>query len=244
VDIVIALDTSKSMLARDIPPSRFERSRLEIKNLVNQLEGDRIGLVVFTSTALTQCPLTLDYATFGRFLDEVEVGTLDRGGTSLSAAIDQAVLAFDTRYKKDRILILVTDGETHDTRLKDSLRKAEKANIRIYTVGLGSREGVPILLPSGDGEKRYVKDAEGNIVLTRLSEEPLKKAAFATEGGYLQAGAGGFSLEKLYRNKIEPLLGREMEARRKKRYMHRFYVPLALALLCLVLHTFLPERRS
>lgn len=241
-DIIVALDTSKSMYATDITPSRFERSKLEIKNMVNELDGDRIGLVIFTGNALTQCPLTLDYATFKLFLDEVEIGTLARGGTSLASAIETAAKSFDLKYKEERILILVTDGETHDDRLEAALEAAKKAGIKIFAVGIGTREGVPILLPAPNGEKQYVKDDKGNIVLTKLNDEPLKKMALETGGAYIHADNTDFSLEKLYEMKIAPLKGRELESKRKKRYENRFYIPLALALLCLLIEAFLPEK--
>ncbi|MBN2143863.1 MAG: VWA domain-containing protein [Candidatus Aureabacteria bacterium] len=243
-DIIIALDTSKSMYARDVPPSRFERSILEIKNLIDHIDGDRVGLIVFTSNARVQCPLTLDYGAFKLFLDEVEIGLLPRGGTSTSAAIEQAVSAFDLKYKKERILILVTDGETHDSRIDDAIQKAKNANIKIFSIGLGSKEGVPILLPAGNGEKVYVKDENGNTVLSKLQDEDLKKMALETGGAYVQAEVSGFNLEAMYREKIAPLLGRELESKRKKRYEHRFYIPLGIALFFLLLEMLLPERKK
>ena len=241
VDLIIALDTSKSMYASDISPSRFERSRLEIKNLIQSLEGDRVGLILFTSNALTQCPLTVDYNAFSLFLDEAEIGLLPKGGTSLVSAIEKACDSFDTKYKKDRVLMIVTDGETHDMDLDSALKKASEAGIRIFCVGLGSKEGVPIVIPQAGGQKEYVKDENGNIVLTKLEEENLKKIAIATQGAYIHADNTSFSLENLYKLKVAPLQGREIESKRKKHYENRFYIPLAIALIFLLLGTFLKE---
>jgi Ca-activated chloride channel homolog len=244
IDIIIALDTSKSMHATDVPPSRFERSRLEIKNLLDHLDGDRVGLIVFTSIARTQCPLTLDYAAFKLFLDEVEIGVLPHGGTSVASAVEQAVLSFDKKYKKERILLLVTDGESHDSRTDDAIRKAKDANIKIFSIGLGSKEGTPILLPGSNGNKVYLKDENGNTVLSKLEDADLIKMAAQTGGAYVQAEKSGFNLEALYEQKIAPLLGRELEAKRKKRYEHRFYIPLGLALCFLLAELFFPERKK
>lgn len=241
VDLIIALDTSKSMYASDISPSRFERSKLEIKNLIQSLEGDRVGLILFTSKAITQCPLTVDYNAFSLFLDEAEIGLLPKGGTSLDAAIEKACESFDTKYRKDRILMIVTDGETHDMDLETALKKASEAGVRIFCIGLGSREGVPIVVPQPGGQKEYVKDENGNIVLTKLEEETLKKIALATQGAYIHADNTSFSLENLYKLKVAPLQGREIESKRKKNYENRFYIPLALALIFLLLGTFLKE---
>ena len=243
VDLIIALDTSKSMYASDISPSRFERSKLEIKNLIQSLEGDRVGLILFTSTALTQCPLTVDYNAFSLFLDEAEIGLLPHGGTSLVAAIEKACESFDTKYQKDRILMIVTDGETHDMDLDSALKKASDAGIKIYCVGLGSKEGVPIVVPESGGKKEYVKDENGNIVLTKLEEDNLKKIALATQGAYIHADNTSFSLENLYKLKVAPLQGREIESQKKKHYENRFYIPLAIALIFLFLGTFLKEVR-
>ncbi len=241
VDILLALDVSKSMYAKDVSPSRFERSKLEILNLVEHLQGDRIGLIVFTSIARTQCPLTLDYEAFKLIASEIEIGVLSQGGTSFAAALDQAILSFDKQYKKERILILVTDGETQDSTWEKYVDKLKEANIRVYTVGLGSKAGAPIMLPSENGQKEYVKDENGNIVLSKLDEESLKKLALTTGGAYVQVETAGFNLEALYKEKIAPLQGRELEAKRQKRYEHRFYIPLALALFFLILETLLRE---
>ena len=241
VDLIVALDTSKSMYASDISPSRFERSKLEIKTLIQSLEGDRVGLILFSSKALTQCPLTVDYNAFSLFLDEADIGILPKGGTSLVSAIEKACESFDTKYKKDRILMIVTDGETHDMDLDSALKKASEAGIRIFCIGLGSKEGVPIVVPQPGGQKEYVKDESGNIVLTRLEEETLKKIALATQGAYIHADNTSFSLENLYKLKVAPLQGREIESKRKKNYENRFYIPLAIALILLLLGTFLKE---
>lgn len=241
VDLIVALDTSKSMYASDISPSRFERSKLEIKNLIQSLEGDRVGLILFTSRALTQCPLTVDYNAFSLFLDEAEIGLLPKGGTSLVSAIEKACESFDTKYQKDRILMIVTDGETHDLDLDSALKKALEAGIRIFCVGLGSKEGVPIVVPQPNGQKEYIKDEKGDIVLTRLEEETLKKIALGTQGAYIHADNTSFSLENLYKLKVAPLQGREIESKKKKRYENRFYIPLAIALIFLLLGTFLKE---
>jgi len=239
IDIIIALDLSKSMYAKDISPNRFERSRLELKNLVENLEGDRIGLIVFTSGARMICPLTLDYQTFNLFLDDVSIGQLPRGGTSLSAPIEMAAGSFDPQYKKDRVLILVTDGESHDKRLDEALKISGQSKVRIFTVGLGSLEGVPILLPSDSGEKIYVKDEKGNIVLTKLEDRPLKKIALESGGAYVPVEASGFNLLKIYQEEIAPIEGREINQKRKRRYENRYYFPLGLALIAYLFLIFL-----
>lgn len=243
IDLFIALDVSKSMYGTDIAPTRFDRSILEIKNLVNNLTDDRIGLILFTSQAITQCPLTLDYATFKLFLDDVSIGMLPRGGTSIAAAILQSVKSFDRHYKKERVLVLISDGESHKGDLDAALHEAKLANVTIYTVGLGSVKGVPVLLPSLNGEKTYIKDDKGNIVLSRLNDILLKKTALRSGGAYIHATGSSFSLEKIYQQYIAPLVGRDLEMNRKKIYKHRFYLPLGLAFLLLLLETWLPEKK-
>ena len=243
IDIIVALDISKSMLASDILPSRFERSVLEIKNLINNLNGDRIGLVLFTSKAITQCPLTLDYATYKTFLDEVEIGTLPKGGTSLSSAIEEAIESFDLKYRKHRVLIIVTDGESHDTRLQDAISKANEHDISIFSIGIGSNEGAQIPMPSKNGEQHYVKDKHGNFVLSKLDEKSLIDISLKTGGAYIHATSSNFSLEKIYAEKIAILEGRELEMKRKKRFKHRFYIPLGIAVILLLLEALLSERK-
>jgi len=244
IDIIVALDISKSMLACDVLPSRFERSILEIKNLINNLNGDRIGLVLFTSKAITQCPLTLDYATYKTFLDEVEIGTLPKGGTSLAAAIEEAIESFDLKYRKHRVLIIVTDGESHDTRLEDAVSKANENDISIFSIGIGSNEGAQIPLPFKNGEQHYLKDKNGNFILSKLDEKTLIEISLKTQGAYIHATNNNFSIEKMYAEKIAVLEGRALEMKRKKRFKHRFYIPLGLAVIFLLLESLLNSASS
>lgn len=244
VNLIIALDSSRSMLASDLKPTRFDRSRLELKSWLDILEGDRIGLVVFSGKARVQCPLTTDYSAFKLILDEMDVGILEDGGTSLYAAVKSALDAFLQSDTGERYLLIVTDGETHDDKLDNAIELAKRHNIKIFTVGLGTREGVPILINSTDHTKEYVKDHEGNIVLTKLDDVSLKRLALETNGAYVSAEDGSFKLSELYRQYIAPEEGMEFEEQKKKKYHHRFYFPLTLALLLLIISTSIPEQRK
>src|SRR5262249_9170053 len=161
---------SRSMLATDVKPNRLGRAKLAIQDLVAELHGDRIALVAFAGTAFTECPLTLDYGAFKQSLDAIDVGIIPRGGTSLSAAIDTSLQAFEGKQGKHQALVLITDGEDNEGHAKDAAKRAAERGVKVYTIGIGTPEGE--LIPSESGG--FVKDRKGQVVKSRLDEETLK----------------------------------------------------------------------
>ncbi|MDX2452829.1 VWA domain-containing protein [Desulfosarcina sp.] len=242
VDIIIALDCSRSMIAADIQPNRLERAKREVFDLLAMLKGDRVGLVAFAGTAFLQCPLTLDYDAFNLFLNSLSPDYLPVGGTDITRALATALDSFDPKSASDKAVILITDGE--NTGGGQPLKAAEtlKENkIKLFCIGVGSSDGVPIPEPDGG----FKKDRSGQIVLSRLDENTLKKMAVVTGGTYVRSVAGDMDLDAIYTDEIR----RTMEAKtvssgRKQVWEDRFQWPLALALLCLAIELMLPVARK
>ncbi len=233
IDLVIALDTSRSMLAPDVKPNRLERAKLEIQDLVRKLRGDRVALVAFAGTAFTQCPLTLDYSAFVESLRATEVGIVPRGGTSLAAAIRVALQAFEGHEGKHRALVLLTDGEDNEGGVDEAIELAAQAGVRIYTVGVGSTEGE--LIPTADkGQGGFLKDRRGQVVKSRLDEATLQKIAEKTQGVFLRGTASELGLVSLYDEHLAKLDKRERKSTLEKRMEHRFLWFLLPAMLLIM----------
>ena len=239
IDLVVAFDTSKSMLATDVAPNRLARAKLAVQDLLAELEGDRIGLVAFAGSAFVQCPLTLDRNAFRESLQAVEVGLIPRGGTNLTAALESGLAAFEGHQGRHQALVLITDGEDHEGKLDEVLAGAAQRGVKIFTVGIGTAEGE--LIPTEGGA--FLKDRKGQVVKSRLGEETLKKIAIDTGGVYLHAAGADLGLGGLYRDHIATMEKRDLESTLERRYEHRFQIPLALGLLLLVIEQLLGERR-
>lgn len=244
LDMLIAIDVSKSMLATDVKPNRLERSKFAVKDLVKKLNGDRIGLVAFAGTAFLQCPLTIDYNGFLLSLDDLTTGTIPRGGTSISGAIREAIGVFRGPEKKYNVLVIITDGEDLEGDALKAAKEAAGLGVKIYCVGVGTAEGE--LIPSvGDGgERGYLADKKGNIVKTKLNEEILKNIAISTGGSYVHATQAEFGLTLLYDKSISKLEKKDIEAKMRKHYQERFQYFLAAAILLLLLEPLLPEKKG
>lgn len=243
IDIVIALDASKSMLADDIKPDRLSAAKLELSDLLKVLQGDRIGLVAFAGTSFLQCPLTLDYGAFKLFLDNIDTDIIPQPGTDIGGAIRKAIGAFGKESKKHRAVILITDGEDHSGVLETATQEAKIEAIPIYVIGIGSREGTPIPIIDEGGNKTYLKDKNGNIVLSKLDDLGLKKTALTTGGAYIDAGSGTMALDKIYTERIRKLEKKELESAKRKIYENRFQWPLLIAFMLLVLEGIISERK-
>ena len=246
IDILIALDTSKSMLAEDVLPNRLERSKLAIKDLVKKLHGDRVGLVVFAGTAFLQCPLTVDYDGFMLTLDDVDVFSIPVGGTSLSNAIYTAIESYEEggASEEDRILIIITDGEDLEGGVERAVHMAKAAGVRIFCVGIGSPEGELIPIKDDRGRPMFLKDQEGNVVKTRLVEETLEKIAVETGGMYVRSTGAEFGLDLIYDKELSKLEKRDFKARMEKRYHDRFQIPLIFAFLLLLIEPLIGDRKK
>jgi len=239
VDIVIALDCSRSMLATDIQPDRLSRAKREIYDLLAMLEGDRVGLVAFSGTAFLQCPLTIDYQAFNLFLEVLTPDYLPVGGTDLAAALRTAQGAFDPKAASEKAVILITDGE--NTGPDDPLqaaRDAQKAGIKLFCIGVGSNDGVPV--PAAEGG--FKKDAAGRIVMSHLDEPLLTRMALATGGGYVRSVAGDMDLDTIYRDQIRGhMKAATIHGGRKQVWSDRYQWPLAVAVLFLFMALWMPS---
>jgi len=242
VDIFVALDVSLSMQAEDIAPSRLEKAKHEIAKLIDMLQGDRIGLIAFAGIAHVQCPLTLDYSAAKLFLNMMDTHLIPVPGTAIGDAIARAMKSFNVKEHKYKVLILITDGEDHDT---DPIKRAEEAakeGIVIYTVGLGSQQGVPIPLYDANGNPAgFKKDRNGNVVTTKLDVTTLQKIAYLTNGKYYISSSGETELKEIYKD-IGKLEKKQLSSRKFSQYEDRFQIFILIALALLLFETFLPVR--
>lgn len=244
IDIVIAVDTSKSMLANDIQPNRLAAAKRKIEDLLRVVDGDRVGLVAFAGTAFTYCPLTTDYGAFRLFLDDLDTSIIPLGGTDLAMAIKRSVLSFDTKVKKHKTVILITDGEDHSGRALEAAREAEKEGIIIYTIGLGSKDGSYIRLKNKNGEETLLKDKEGQVIKSKLDELTLNKIALETGGAYSPAYGTQWGLEQIYTQEISRIEEKELGSEQIKRYESRYQIPLLAALVLITLESLLGVKRG
>jgi Ca-activated chloride channel homolog len=244
VDILIALDTSKSMLTEDVLPNRFQRSKLAIKDLVRDLKGDRIGLIAFAGNAFLQCPLTVDYGGFLLSLDNTDTEAIPKGGTSISSAIKEALRSYAGGQKKYKVLVIITDGEDHEGDPVAITEEAKKEGISIYCIGIGTKEGDLIPIMDETGQKAYLKDTQGNVVKSRLDEIILQKIALNTGGVYVRATNVEFGLDLIYRDRIAKMEKRDLQAKMNKHYEERFQVFLWIALFLLVIEPLISEKRK
>ena len=243
IDILIAMDVSKSMLATDVKPNRLERSKFAVKDMVKKLNGDRIGLVAFAGTAFLQCPLTIDYNGFLMSLDDLTTATIPRGGTAITAAIREAIDVFKGPEKKFKVLVIITDGEDLEGDALKAAQGAAELGIKIYCVGVGTTDGELIPLSGERGDREFLADKSGQIVKTRLNEDLLKKLAISTGGSYVHATQAEFGLVLLYDTSISKLEKRDLEAKMRKHYQERYQYVLAFAVLLLFLEPLISEKK-
>lgn len=240
VDLIVALDCSRSMLASDIKPDRLSRAKREILDLLNRLTGDRVGLVAYAGTAFMQSPLTVDYAGFNIFLNALTPDYLPVGGTDVAGAIDTALESFDPESPAEKAVVLITDGEPTGGDPVEAAARAKEAGVRIFVIGVGSAEGAPV--PGRDGGFR--KDASGNIVLSRLGEETLKQIAKVSGGTYVRSVAGDMDWDVIYNKGIRGGMKAEtLESGRIMVWEDRYQWPLALAIAALAAEILLPLGR-
>jgi Ca-activated chloride channel family protein len=240
VDVMVALDISKSMLAEDITPNRIERAKHEISKFIDLLKGDRIGLIVFAGESFVQCPLTLDYGAAKMFLDVVTTEWIQLQGTALADAIRQSAKAFKTKDKKHKVLVLISDGEDHEGKAIEAVKDALKEGVRIYTVGIGSESGVPIPLKKRSGNIIYKKDKKGDLVMTRLNSIILEKIALEADGKYFHAGTN-LDLTLIY-SEIAKMEKKDLGMNKLAVYEERYQIFLLLAMFFLMLEFMIPER--
>ncbi|HPG00949.1 MAG TPA: VWA domain-containing protein [Kiritimatiellia bacterium] len=240
LDIVVVLDTSRSMLTQDIKPDRLQQAKWGIRDLVRKLKGDRIGLVTFAGSSFLECPLTMDYAAFLMTLDDVYVGIIPKGGTAIAQALRTAADSFKEETQADRAIVLITDGEDHEGNPLSLVGDLKKQNIRVYAVGVGTAEGELIPDDSGSG---FVKDREGNVVKSALHEDVLGQLAIQTDGAYVRSAAGDFGLDRIFDEGIAQLKRDEQDGRMIKAHEDRFTWPLGLSILALAAEAALSRRK-
>jgi Ca-activated chloride channel family protein len=243
LDIVVAVDTSKSMLTTDIAPDRLERAKLAALALMQKAGTDRLGLVAFAGDAFLECPLTIDNTAFQQSVQALDVNSIPQGGTALAAVINTAMTAFkeNGHYK---VLVLFTDGEDNDseTGALEAAQNAAKAGLKIFTIGIGTAAGDLIRVTGANGNSDYVRDEQGNVVKSHLNEPLLQQIASATGGFYLPL-RGANTMDTLYERGLAPLPKSESQEKLIRRYHEQFQWPLAAAILLLLAEMFLPERK-
>ena len=240
----MAVDTSKSMLAKDIAPNRLERAKLAALELMQRAGTDRLGLVAFAGDAFLECPLTFDNTAFQQSVQALDVNTIPEGGTALAAAINTALTAFKEKdhYK---VLVLLTDGEdnVNEAAALEAAQNAAKAGLKIFTIGIGTTTGDLIRVTDANGNSDYVRDEQGNVVKSHLNEPLLQQIASATGGFYLPL-RGANTMDTLYERGLAPLPKSEGTEKLIRRYHEQFQWPLAAAIILLLAEMFLPERRG
>ena len=242
IDILFAVDTSKSMLAEDVNPNRLKRAKFAIMDFVEKLEGDRVGLMPFAGTAFLMCPMTIDYNAFDSSLRAVDTTIIPRGGTDLAAAITEAesILSNEANHK---ILVLITDGENLEGNALKAAKTAAEKGMTIYTVGVGTREGE--LIPfSQNGKSGFTKDESGKFVTSKLDETTLTKIARATGGLYVPLGIRGEGLQTIYQEKLSLIPKEELAEKRHKVPLERFAWPLGAAIVFLTMEFMVGGRKS
>ena len=241
LDIVVAIDTSKSMLAEDITPNRLQRAKLAALDLMQQAKSDRLGLVAFAGGAFLQCPLTIDDNAFKQSVETLDVNIIPQGGTALAEAITTSLTAFK-EGDNFKVLVLFTDGEDNDENAVEAAQAAAKEGMKIFTIGIGTPEGEILRIKDAKGRTDYLRDSEGNAVKSRLNEALLQQIAGATEGGFYLPMRGAKTIDTLYEKGLAPLPKSEGQEKLVKRMHERYHWPLAAAIVLLLAEMLLPER--
>jgi Ca-activated chloride channel family protein len=242
VEVIIALDVSNSMLAEDIQPDRLTRAKQAISRLVDNLDNDKIGLIVFAGDAYIQIPVTTDYISAKMFLSSINPNMVPKQGTAIGAAIDLGIRSFSPGEGKSKAMIIITDGENHEDDPVKEAEEASKAGIVIHTLGIGSTEGVPIPILI-NGKRDYLKDANGNTVVTKLDEEILKKIALTTNGNYVRASNSNIGLDEIF-NGIKRMKKQDLESTMYTEYNDQFQIFAAIALFLLLADFIIMERKN
>lgn len=242
VELIICLDVSNSMLAEDIQPNRLERAKRAISQLVDRLDNDKIGLIVFAGDAYTQLPITTDYSSAKLFLSAVNTNIVPQQGTAIGAAINLAASSFSPQFKGNKAIIVITDGENHEDDAVGAAEAAAKQGIITYTIGMGLPQGGPIPIYK-NGQKDYIKDKSGNVVVTKLNEEMLQQIAAAGNGIYVRANNAQVGLNTLF-NEINKMQEAEIESQVYSDYEDQFQWFIGFSIFLLLLDFLLLERKN
>lgn len=247
-DIVVCFDVSRSMLAEDIKPDRLTRAKILASQIIEELSGNKVALVVFAGRAYVQMPLTVDVRASLMYLNTVNTDMVSTQGTSIGEAIDVAMQVFEngaeesTAKKENKAIIIITDGESHDEATLEEAKKAADENIKIITVGVGTTQGAPIPIKHGNSSVDYKKDRDGNIILTKLNEQALQEVATAGQGKYMNLSEGNNVLRSI-RTEIGSLDKEEGEQYEFTEYKNHFQLFLFLGLILLTIEFFMSDKR-
>lgn len=237
VDMFILLDVSRSMLAEDVAPNRLERAKSDIRDLIERMEGDRVGLIVFAGAAVNQVPLTTDHDFFLSTLADVDPDSAPRGGSLIGDAIRKALTALEPTVDRDRVLVIITDGEDHESFPEEAAAEAANRGIKIFTVGLGdTREGSRIPIRDENGNLTYLQH-DGQELWSQMNEELLRKIAVDSGGAYIPARTQTYDLGQVYDNHLKSLARGEISNEKRKRFRDRFQWLLAAGAAVLLLET-------
>src|SRR5881396_712009 len=245
LDLLIAVDTSRSMLSNDIQPDRLERVKLAAQDLINELQGDRVGLIAFAGRAFLQAPLTIDYEAVMESLNSLDAKTIPEGGTNISSAITLATQSFGKSATGNRALVIFTDGdELSGDPAQTAKAAAADAGVRVFTVGVGTPQGSLIPVTGDDGQTAFVKDPAGQVVKSKLDENRLREIAEATGGFYVHLENGPRTMQQLQSEGLAKMQAAEMDVRLSRRPIERYEWPLSAALIALAFSILIPERKS
>jgi Ca-activated chloride channel family protein len=243
IDLFLVLDVSNSMLAEDIRPNRLDRAKMAINRLVDRLQGDRIGIVVFAGHAYKQLPLTTDYAAAKLFLSAVDTKIVPTQGTAIGEAINMAVESFDDN-KHNKAIVVITDGENHEDDAVGAAKAAAEKGIKVFTIGMGLPDGAPIPIYDRNGNRLgFKKDKQGKTVVTKLNEDMLRQIAAAGDGSYVRANNATTGLSKVL-DDINKIQKQEIETRQFTDYEDRFQIFLAMALILLLVELLIADRKG
>ena len=240
VEIMVALDVSNSMLARDISPSRIDKAKMMLSKLVDDLENDKIGLVVFAGDAYTQLPITTDYVSAKMFLNAIDTKMVPTQGTAIGQAIKIAMNSFSPESSAEQAIIVITDGENHEDDAVEAARAAVSKGVKVSVVGIGSTKGAPI--PISGRANNFMKDNEGNTVITKLNEAMAQEVAQAGEGIYVRADNTSGALQALI-NEVRTMKSAEFERKTFSEYNEQFPGLAWIALVLLLIDVFLLDRK-
>jgi Ca-activated chloride channel homolog len=243
IEIIVALDISNSMLAEDIKPNRLERAKQELSRLVDRLENDRIGLIVFAGDAYTQIPITNDFLSAKMFLSGINTNMVTRQGTAIGAAIELSIKSFDMQSQTGKAIIIISDGENHEEGVMGACKAASEKGIKIFTVGMGTPTGVRIPVNSDPYNKDYHRDSDGNFVITRLNEQMLMEVAAAAGGKYYRANAPNLGLNNVLAE-LNKLNKTEIDYKVYTDYEEQFPVFVWGAFLLLCLDLLILDRKN
>src|SRR3982751_3223492 len=243
LDLLIAVDTSRSMLSNDVQPDRLTRVKLAIQDLIDQLQGDRVGLIAFAGRAFLQAPLTIDYDAVGEAVNDLDTKTIPEGGTNISSAITLATQSFGKSAMGNRALIIFTDGEELSGDAAKTAKTAADAGVRIFTIGVGTPQGSLIPVTGESGDTSFVKDSAGQVVKSKLDDKRLREVAEATGGFYLHLENGPRTMQQVQAEGLAKMQAAEMDVRLSRRPIERYEWPLSAALVALALSILIPERK-